>query len=76
MQQNQQALQTIQEKAMERIRELHEEEKKEVERAVSAKLKQLRTDDEELDRFVGALRRRLSFEEPWDAPLEGGPEGM
>lgn len=68
MQRNQRALQAIQEKAMEKIRAIHEQEKKEIERAVTAEIEKLRTSDEEMERFVEALQQRRSLADPWDTP--------
>ncbi len=68
MQQNQRALQTIQERAMERIRSLHDEERKEIDRAVEAEIKKLKSDNEEMKRFVEALQQLLPLAPPWDAP--------
>ncbi|MBN2324033.1 MAG: hypothetical protein JXQ30_09875 [Spirochaetes bacterium] len=68
MQQNQQALEAIQEKAMERIRALHEEERKKIQKAVEAEINKLKTDKDEMKRFVEALQQFFPPPSQMDAP--------
>jgi hypothetical protein len=70
MQQNQQALQAIQEKAMERIRALHEEERKKIQKAVETEINKLKTDKDEMKRFVEVLQQVLPLAPPRDTPPE------
>jgi hypothetical protein len=59
---NQKKIQAIQEKSMEMIEGLHQEQKKEMEKALEEEINRLSTDEEEMNKFVEMIRRRWPFD--------------
>ena len=55
---NQKKIQAIQEQSMEKIEGLHQEQKKEMEKALEAEISRLSTDEEEMNKFVEELREK------------------
>lgn len=53
---NQKKMQAIQEGAMEKIRAIHQEQKKEIEKAVDAEIKKLSYDEDEMMKFVDLVK--------------------
>ena len=47
---------------MEKIEALHQEQKKEMEKALEAEINRLSTDEEEMNKFVEMIRRRWPFD--------------
>ena len=66
---NRQNIDTIHETAMEKIKALHQEQKKEIEKALDEEMKKLRTDDKEMIKFIETVKnlppsRRPHHSEP------------
>ena len=59
---NQKKIQAIQESSMEKIEALHQEQKKEMEKALETEIKRLSADEEEMNKFVEMIRRRWPFD--------------
>ena len=66
LRENQSKLQVIQDRSMEKIRALHEQEKEEIEKALDAEIARLRADAEEMEKFVETLKRWRPFGPPHD----------
>ncbi len=59
---NQKKIQAIQERSMEKIEALHQEQKKEMEKALETEINRLSTDEEEMNKFVEMIRQRWPFD--------------
>jgi hypothetical protein len=57
---NRRNIDAVHEASMDRIRALHEEQKKEIERALDAEMKKLSTDNEEMEKFMGMVNEYQS----------------
>jgi len=69
---NQKKIQAIQEGSMEKIEALHQEQKKEMEKALEAEINRLSADEGEMNKFVEMIRHRWPFD--FTSPQRPGPK--
>jgi hypothetical protein len=64
LRENQNKIQVIQERSMEKINTLHQEQKKEMENALESEINKLSANAEEMDKFVEMIKQRWPYDYP------------